>query len=98
MKEKEKFKLAGFFSPRSAPQSEALSANNRALAVSREKLVLGNGRDITCISRLQLPERRVVASSRSSRSKSLHPLVGSYESVAPCANTRIKSTRMVTKP
>ena len=31
MKEKEKFKLAGFFSPRSAPQNEALSANNRAL-------------------------------------------------------------------
>ena len=36
--EKEKFKLAGFFSPRSAPQSEALSANNRALDGKQRKI------------------------------------------------------------
>jgi len=39
MKEKEKFKLAGFFSPRPAPQSEALSANNRALDGKQRKIV-----------------------------------------------------------
>jgi len=62
------------FSPRSAPQSEALSANNRALDGKQRKI--GHRKwpgHHVCISRLQLPKRSVVASSRSSRSKSLHP-------------------------
>lgn len=40
MKEKEKFELAGFFSPQSAPQSEAPSANNRALDGKQRKIGL----------------------------------------------------------
>ena len=67
MKEKEKFELAGFFSPQSAPQSEALSANNRAMDGKQRKIGLRKWPGHHVHSRLQLPERRVVTSSRSSR-------------------------------